>query len=147
MAKKDKQAKKPAENCRSKQTVDKPQSREKAVMAAYVVSLGGTMADAAEAAGCSERTVRSWKDSEWWREALDEAAERWKGEALARAKYGLLRALHSGDAATVRWLLERMMPATFPAPTHRHDVDLNANVSAKAEVRVYLPDNQRGPTK
>lgn len=85
-------------------------------MAAYVTLIGGSAEAAGEAAGCSERAVRSWRHSPWWQDALDEAEERWLNEAKAAARNGLLYVLSQRDPATIRWALERLVDELAPPP-------------------------------
>jgi len=119
-----KKAKKAAEKSRPTRAPRKPHNWDKVLMAAYVISLGGTIDAAAEMAGCAERTVRNWKSAPWWAEAKQGAVAKWKGDVLAAAKRGVLSIIKEKDPHTTRWALERLMPEDFARPPQRHDIGL-----------------------
>lgn len=102
--------------------VTKPHDWEKAVSVAYLRSVGLTQKQAAEGAGCSERTIREWEVSEWWGDAVDEATDRWLAGLRTKARVRLSQALDSGEATASDALkvLERMEPALNPKQRIEH---------------------------
>lgn len=131
-----KSSKKSGKICGQTKHVRRPRSWEKAILAAYVVMLGGTSEQAAAAAGCSKRSVEDWRMAPWWADAKTAAEDRWLDKALSAAQVGLLAVLRDKDAATVRWVLERLRSATFAPPTQNHKVDATATVHGVQIIKI-----------
>jgi hypothetical protein len=97
----------------------RPPYWEKVVLAAYLRALGGTQTAAGAAVGRSVRTIRVWEsDAALWREATEEARQRWLGEVTALARRQLLTAMADADGDLALRLLERL-DAELAPPAHR----------------------------
>lgn len=101
----------------------RPRNWANAVAAAYLRAIGGTQKAAAEAAGCSERTLRTWEGADWWPDAMEEARDRWLVNLTAAARGTLLKVVSRGNAQLALAVLERLDLALAPATVR---VDLNA---------------------
>jgi hypothetical protein len=97
----------------STQAPAKPRSWSIAVSAAYLRLTGSTQQQAAEAAGCSERTLRGWEAAEWWTDAAAEASDRWLEGVTASARRRLAVAAGQ-DAGLALRILERTDPRLAP---------------------------------
>ena len=133
MAKKKKKAakkkakRKPAKKVAAVDTKPKrPNNWEKIVMAAYMLALGATHAEAAKTAGCSSRAIRDWNKKEWWEDAKREGVERWQSEIVALTRKGIKQALKDPDeyAATSKYVADRMISELAP-PKIRQDVNVS----------------------
>ena len=96
---------------------------EKMVSVAYMRLHGYSQADAADAAGVSERTVWTWEHERAdWPEAVQTARDRWLSGLAGQARSTLKAALK--DAANGKLALdviERLDPALLPAKM-RHEI-------------------------
>lgn len=89
------------------------------VRAALFRSLKYTQAEAAEAAGRSERTIRDWENSTLWPEALREAEDVYLVDLKHAAMRSVLKA--AGRNADLGFkVLERLMPALAPKQKLEH---------------------------
>lgn len=100
--------------------VQAPRDRERAISAAYLRLLGASQADAAEAAGAGERTLRQWEACSWWPEIQAEASQRWLAGATGKARTALLAALDGKDGHLALKVLERTLPELAPAKQQVH---------------------------
>jgi len=97
-----------------------PRSRKTAVKAAGMVLVGMSYKEAAEAAGIGERTLRVYRQCDWWPGVVEDARERYvMGPALSLAYAGMLEALDAGDSLMIRFALERLDPERFGPPKQR----------------------------
>ncbi len=96
--------------------VRRPQNRDKALAAAYLRLLGGTLDQSADGAGCARRQIVEWETCSWWPELQAEARQRWLRDGDARTMRGLLKAL--GDpreyAQAAKWWADRRIPELKP---------------------------------
>ena len=65
--------------------VKAPQQWSKAVHVAALLAIGVTQKEAANAAGCSDRTVRNWIHSSWWPNAVEQAKDTMLSSLFMRA--------------------------------------------------------------
>jgi hypothetical protein len=121
----------------------KPVHWDERVSAAYLRMLGATQKQAAESVGRSERTIFAWEHQASWASALAEARARWLKGCDAAAMRALLKGLQESEQATARWWADRRLPELKP-PTVRAHLDVDANVSSKAEVHVHFPEHADG---
>jgi hypothetical protein len=111
--------------------IQKPHEPEKAVLAAYFLSVGAKIVDAAMGAGVSERTLHYWRSCSWWPEMEAEAHRRWLSEVKAEARAALKDLVKLREATTVRFAAERLLPefrqrAELSVDSHSTlDVNLN----------------------
>lgn len=106
--------------------VEQPHDPEKPLLLAYWIGLGATVRRAAEAAGISERTARSWRTCSWWPDVVAEAHSRWLGELRQETKSSLVDLVKMREAPTVRFAAERLIPELAPPKQQVHlEVDLN----------------------
>lgn len=89
----------------------RPRDWDKAVSGAYLILTGSTQGDAAEAVGVHRDTFNRWANSDWWHEALGEAATRWLSGLEAKARKVLAENL---DATLSLKILERRLPDLAP---------------------------------
>lgn len=98
-----------------------PKSRDKALSAAYLRTLGHSQEDAANAAGVNRRTLQRWEHSSWWPGIEREAADQWLSGAVGQARRALLLALAKPDGPLALRILERVVPELAP-PSQRIEV-------------------------
>lgn len=112
----------PAEN---QDPVGRPRNWDIAVSCAYLRLLGATQEQAASRAGASPRSLRTWEQCSWWKDALAEARSRWFKDGDAAAMRGIHKALRSDGhyAKTSMWWAERRMPELKP-PNVKVDAEL-----------------------
>ena len=110
----------------SRDPVRRPVNWDKVISVAYLRLLGASQSVAAEQAGASERSVRSWEACSWWKDALVEARQRWLRGGDAAAMRGLLKALSSETeyATTSRWWADRRIPELAP-PNQKVDATIS----------------------
>lgn len=86
------------------------------ISVAYLRLTGSTQEQAALAAGCGERTIRSWEACTWWEEATHIASQRWLQGMDAKARAALARSFDDIDqyAQTARWWAERRIGELGP---------------------------------
>jgi hypothetical protein len=121
-----------------KRGTKRPQNWDKAISVAYLRLLGATQVDAAERAGVSERVIRDWEISVWWKDAIAEARGRWLRGVESGAMNGILEGLGDPNeyAAMARWAAERILPEMAP-PKHKLEAsgvdgkDLNIQIVFK----------------
>jgi hypothetical protein len=93
---------------------------DKVVSVAYLRLIGHTQAEAAIAAGRSERTIRNWEaDTELWAAAREEANSRWLQATTDAARRTVLKAVARNADLAFR-ILERLDPELAP-PKQRHE--------------------------
>lgn len=103
-------------------TVERPRDWDKAVSAAYLRSIGFSQPKAAASAGVGERTLARWELSAFWKDALDEAQDRWLSGLRQNARTLLLASMASedGDPALALRVLERLEAPLHPKHTMEH---------------------------
>ena len=116
------------------------QDREKALSVAYLRILGGTQKEAAEAAGCSERSVRGWEAADWWPEIQVEAESRWLPGLIAKARGTLLNDM---DGPLALKVLERLLPELAPAKHHvEHGGSIETGVAKLSDEELVTTVNR-----
>lgn len=100
----------------TKSVVDRPRDWDTAVSAAYIRVIGGTQKQAAAAAGCGERSIRDWENSDFWEAAKKEAADRWLNGVVAHSRKTLIHHFEGeeGDPNLALKLLERLDNRLLP---------------------------------
>lgn len=100
----------------TKSIVEEPRDWDTAVAAAYIRVIGGTQKQAAAAAGCGERTLRDWENSDFWERAKQEAADRWLNGVVAHSRKTIIQHLEGpdGDPNLALKLLERLDDKLLP---------------------------------
>lgn len=108
------------ENAAPKQKTDrKPRNWDKVTAAAYLRLLGGSQEISAKGAGCSRRSVQMWEKKSWWKDALDEARDRWlqDGDAAAMRTHLAIFNDPAERGVHTRWAMERRFAEFKPPPT------------------------------
>jgi len=82
--------------------------------------VGMSFSSAADAAGVTDRTLRRWREQDWWREIEEEASAGETAE-LVRIAVESLRQNMPGDGKLALRVAERLDPRFAPA-TQRHEV-------------------------
>jgi transcriptional regulator with XRE-family HTH domain len=114
------------------------EERDKALrIAVHAWVSGMTMAQIAEAAGVSIRTVTRWHTSGVLAEALRTHGDAMVGDLEAKAWIAIHAALQGGDTTTARWLLERIRPDLLASPRDRIAIEAKAG-SGDGEVSVRI---------
>ena len=101
-------------------TCRRPRSWEQAKLAAFWCLVAPTLEKAAELAGIGDRTLRRWRSSPWWYDAVAEAEEQWLKQAKMESRRTLIRAIVKGDSLRAWELLKRVDPKLMP-PAQRVD--------------------------
>ena len=104
----------PEEAAGSEKRIRRPRNWDKCVNVAYLRMLGASQEMAAKKAGCSERSIRNWEKAKWWKDAEEEARDRWLKDGDMASMRGVLSAMARGDAATARWWADRRVPELAP---------------------------------
>ena len=96
---------------------------EKMVSVAYMRLHGYSQADAADAAGVSERTVWTWENERAdWGDAVQTARDRWLAGLAGQARSTLRAALKDAQNGKLALdVIERLDPALLPARM-RHEI-------------------------
>jgi transcriptional regulator with XRE-family HTH domain len=96
---------------------------EKMVSVAYMRLHGYSQSDAADAAGVSERTVRTWENERAeWPDAVQAARDRWLSGLAGQARSTLKAALKDAQNGKLALdVIERLDPALLPARM-RHEI-------------------------
>lgn len=112
-----------------------------AVRAAYLRMCGKPQAEVAQTVSRTERTIRSWENSDWWNDAVEEARDRWLDDVMREARAALyLQLKKARDPVRAMQVLERMDPE-FRPPTQQ--LEHSGEVDTGGETHIYLPDNDR----
>lgn len=112
---------KPRRKLRLKTAADtkpkRPTNWDKRVSVAYLLTTGSTQVEAANAAGCSERVIRDWKNHGTWPAVVAEAHQRWLSGCDAKVKAAIDRLLTLSNEKVVMWYGDRRIPELQPPKT------------------------------
>lgn len=98
-------------------SVKAPKDWDKAVAVARYRMCGLTQADVAGIVGLSSQTISAYESSNWWSQALAEAARAEFSHIAAQALGVIKSKIEEGDATTARWFLSKVHPALSDKPT------------------------------
>jgi len=85
------------------------------VAAAYLRIMGATQEAAASSVGRSAKTIYNWEQDERWREAREEAADRWMCDLTDASRKAVLDSVCKGNAYMGLSILERVDARLAPA--------------------------------
>jgi len=117
---------------------------ERAASAAYLIALGATHADAAEAVGVTRRTIVRYRaDTDLWTKAERVARERWLGGITAQVRERLAERLADPDVSDrlLEWAAERLLPE-LAAPAVAVDAHVQHQVTGHVE-HEHKPASER----
>lgn len=125
----------------AKDPVQRPHDWDKCVSVAYLRILGYSQEDSAKGVGVGVRSVIRWEQCSWWRDAKEEAADRWMNDLTAAARRNLLESVKSGGTRpeTMLDILERVDDRLLPAK-QRHELSGPDGAPIPTEVRVSFVD-------